>query len=257
MAKKWFLGSVILWTVVIPEICIAQSSAEKDAQSLLSAFMSYTDLRMRSVQQSLEILASTTEVKSGKWENMKGLLDIYQKSDGKLAVWYVLPDGRYYTVDKGLMDVKLSDRSYFADLMAGKRIIGSLVVSKSTGQRSAVTAIPIKEGDKVIGGIGASLFLDKFSEEIGSVLSLRPDAAFFALAPNGQTTLHQKTDRHFLDPRELGSETLKKTANEMLSKNAGESTYFFDNVNKKAIYRTSDLTQWKFAITFNLAPQKD
>ena len=256
MAKKWFLGSVILWTVVIPEICIAQSSAEKDAQSLLSVFMSYTDLRMRSVQQSLEILASTTEVKSGKWENMKGLLEIYQKSDGKMVVWYVLPDGRYYTVDKGLMDVKLSDRSYFADLMAGKRIIGSLVVSKSSGQRSAVTAVPVKEGDKVVGGIGASLFLDRLSEEIGSVLSLRPDAAFFALAPNGQTTLHLKTDRHFLDPRELGSETLKKTANEMLSKNAGESTYFFDNVNKKAIYQTSHLTHWKFAITFNVAPQK-
>jgi len=256
MVRKWFLWCAILCTIIIPEICIAQFSAEKDAKSLLSAFMSYTDLRMRSVHQSLEILASTTEVKSGKWENMRGLLEIYEKSDGKLVVWYVLPDGKYYTVDKGLMDVKLSDRSYFADLMAGKNIVGSLVVSKSTGQRSAVIAIPIKEGDKVVAGIGVSLFLDELSEEIGSVLSLRPDAAFFALAPNGQTTLHLKTDRHFLDPRELGSETLKRTANEMLSKNAGESTYFFDNVNKKAIYRTSPLLQWKFAITFNVVPQK-
>jgi hypothetical protein len=209
---------------------------------------------MRSVQQSLEILASTSEVKSGKWENMMRLLKIYQESDSKLVVWYVLPDGRYYTVDKGLMDVKLSDRSYFADLMAGKRIIGSLVVSKSTGQRSADRrSIRGRQGRR---RHRASLFLDKLSEEIGSVLSLRPDAAFFALAPNGQTTFHQKTDRHFLDPRELGSETLKRTANEMLSKNAGESTYFFDNVNKKAIYQTSHLTQWKFAITFNVAPQK-
>jgi hypothetical protein len=256
MARIWFLWSVILWTIFIPEICMAQLSGQKDAQSLLSAFMSYTDLRMRSVQQSLEILTSTAEVKSGKWENMKRLLEIYQKSDDKLALWYVLPDGRYYTVDRGLMDVRLSDRSYFADLMAGNRIIGSLVVSKSTGQRSAVTAIPIKEGDKVIAAIGASIFLDRLSEEIGSVLSLRPDAAFFALAPNGQTTLHQKTDRHFLDPRELGSETLKRTANEMLANEAGESSYFFDNVNKKAIYRTSHLLQWKFAITINVAPQK-
>jgi hypothetical protein len=256
MARKAVLSSVVLFMVILPVLASDPSSAEADAQSLLSAFASYTDLRMKSVQQSLEILAATREVKSGQWETMKGLLELYQKSDGKLIVWYVLPDGTYYTVDKGLMDVKLSDRSYFADLMAGKRVIGSLVVSKSTGQRSAVTAIPIKEGDKVIAGIGASLFLDKLSEEIGSVLSLRPDAAFFALAPNGQTTLHQKTDRHFLDPRELGSETLKRTANEMLSKNAGESTYFFDNVNKKAIYQTSHLTQWKFAITFNVAPQK-
>lgn len=256
MVRKWFLCSAILCTIIIPEICIAQLSAEKDAQSLLSAFMSYTDLRIRSVQQILEILASTTEVKSGKWENMKGLLEIYEKSDVNLVVWYVLPDGRYYTVDKGLMDVKLSDRSYFADLMAGKKIIGSLVVSKSTGQRSAVTAIPIKDGDKVVAGIGVSLFLDKLSEEIGSVLNLRSDVAFFALAPNGQTTLHLKMDRHFLDPREMGSETLKRTANEMLSKDIGESTYFFDNVSKKAIYKASSLTQWKFAITINVVTQK-
>lgn len=256
MIRKILFSSLVLAMFMIPTLGFAQPSPDAEEQSLLSAFMSYTDLYMRSVQQSLEILASTTEVTSGKWENMKGVIEVYQKSDGKLIVWYVLPDGRYYTVDKGLMDVKLSDRSYFADLMAGKKIIGSLVVSKSTGQRSAVIALPIKEGGKVVGGIGASIFLDKLSEEIGSTLNLRPDTSFFALAPNGQTTLHRKTDRHFLDPREQGSETLKKTANEMLSNNAGESTYIFDNVNRKAIYRTSPLTQWKFAITFNAIPLK-
>jgi hypothetical protein len=256
MAKKGFLLGVVLFVVILPVLASDQSVADKDAQSLLSAFVSYTDLRMRSVQQSLELLAATAEVKSGKWEAMKGLLEVCQKSDGKLIVWYVLPDGTYYTVDKGLMDVKLSDRSYFADLMAGKKITGSLVVSKSTGQRSAVIAVPIEEGGKVVGAIGISLFLDRLSEDIGAALRLRPDVAFFALAPNGQTTLHTKTDRHFLDPRELGSETLKTAVNEMLSKEAGESTYFFDNVTKQVIYRTSPLTQWKVAITFNAAGQK-
>lgn len=251
MLKKWIFCIIILSIVFVPAISIAQSSAERDSQSLLSAFMSYTELRIKSVQQSLEILAFASEVKSGQWEKMKGLLEIYQKSDGKLAVWYVLPDGRYYTVDDGLMNVKLSDRDYFPDLMTGKKITGSLVVSKSTGQRSAVVAIPIKNGDKVIAGIGVSLFLDKLSEDIVSALNLRSDVSFFALAPNAQTTLHQKKDRHFLDPRELGSETLKKTANEMLSRDSGESTYFFDKIDKKAIYRTSQFLKWKFAITFN------
>ncbi len=256
MFKKGFLLSALLLAVILPASAFGQSPAEKDAQSLLSAFMSYTDLRMRSVLQSLEILAATSEVRSGKWENMKGLLELYQKSDGRLIVWYVLPDGTYYTVDKGRMDVKLNDRSYFADLMAGKKIVGSLVVSRSTGQRSAVTAIPIREGDKVVGGVGVSLFLDQFAEEIGSVLHLRPDMSFFALAPDGRTTLHPKTERHFLDPREQGSESLKKAVNEMLAQETGESTYLFDNVEKKAIYRTSPLTQWKFAVIYRVTPQK-
>jgi hypothetical protein len=255
MFKRGFLASII-GLVVVATLVFAQSRAQNDAQSLLSAFISYTDLRLRSVQQSLELLAATTEVRAGQWGDMRGLLELYQKSDGKLAVWYVLPDGTYYTVDQGRMEAKLSDRSYFADLMAGQKIIGSLVVSRSTGQRSAVIAIPIEQGGKVVAALGASLFLDQLAEEIGSVLRLRSDVSFFALAPNGQTTLHQKKDRHFLDPRELGSETLKNAVNEMLAEDSGESSYLFDNVQKKAIYRTSPLTHWKFALTFTAAGPK-
>lgn len=257
MFKKWFLKVATFLIIILPGPGFAQTSVEADAQSLLSAFVSYTDLHMSAVQQGLEILASTPEAKSVKWEKMEALLSGYQKSyAGDLIVWFVRPDGTYYTVDKGLMDVKLSDRGYFPELMAGRKITGALVVSKSTGQRSAVLAVPMREGGKVIGAIGASLFLDRLSDQIGSALTFRADTSFFALAPNGQTVLHKKTDRHFLDPRELGSETLKKAANEMLSTPAGKTTYEFDNVTKKALYRTSPLTQWKFAITFTAPQQK-
>jgi len=260
MIKKNFFLGLVLFMAIMPALATptleTPSSPEKDAQSLLSVFMSYTDLRIGSVQRSLEILASTTEGRSGKWQSMKGLLGGYQKSEDGLIVWYVRPDGSYYTADKGLMDVRLSDRSYFPGLMAGMKITGALVVSKSTGQRSAVIAIPIRKDGKVVGAIGASLFLDRLSNQVGSALDLRTDAAFFAMAQNGLTTLHSKADRHFLDPRELGSETLKKAANEMLSGTSGEVTYEFDNATKQAIYRTSPLTQWKFVMTFSAAPQK-
>lgn len=262
MIRKNFFLRLVFFIVLIPPLAFAQPPADtpsaqgKDAQSLLSAFMSYTDLRIGSVQRSLEILASTAEGKSGKWENMESLLSGYQKSEDGLIVWYVHPDGTYYTVDKGLISEKLSDRSYFPDLMAGMKITGALVVSKSTGQRSAVIAVPIRMGGKVIGAIGASLFLDALSHQVGSALNLRPDTAYFAMAPNGQTTLHSRTDRHFLDPRELGSETLKNAANEMLSGTSGGISYEFDNATKHAIYRTSPITQWKFVLTFNTAPHK-
>ncbi len=256
MFKKYFLKFTALLMLMVPGLGFAQPAIEADSQSMLSAFVSYTDLRMSSVQQSLEILASTTEAKSAEWQKMEPLLSGYEESDGGLVVWFVRPDGTYYTVDKGLMKVKLSDRSYFPVLVSGQKIMGALVVSKSTGQRSAVIAVPMKVGGKVIGAIGASLFLDRLSEQVGSALALRADAAFFSVAPNGLTTLHKTTNREFLDPRELGSETLKKATNEMLSNPAGETTYEFDNVTKRAIYRTSPLTQWKFAITFSDARRK-
>ncbi|MEJ2653664.1 MAG: hypothetical protein P8173_18335 [Gammaproteobacteria bacterium] len=167
MIRQYFIAAMILVTLAVPSLGVTQSSvdsascSEKDAQSLLSAFISYTDLRIRSVLWSLEILASTNEAQSGNWRKMQGLLSGYQKSDRGFIVWYVHPDGSYHTVNKGLMDKKLSDRSYFPDLMAGRKITGALVVSKSTGQRSAIIAVPVKKGNKVVGAVGASLFLDK------------------------------------------------------------------------------------------------
>jgi hypothetical protein len=235
---------------------VAQPALEADERSLLSAFVSYTDLRMHSVQQNLGILAASTEARSARWDEMQPLLSGYQRADDGLVVWFVLPDGSYYTVDKGRMQVKLSDRSYFPQLMSGSPVMGALVVSKSTGRRSAVIAVPVRQGGKVVGAIGASLFLDRLAEQLDAALELRPDAAFFALASNGQTTLHRKTDRHFLDPRELGSASLKKAANDILANPAGTTSYEFDNEARTARYQTSPLTQWKFAITFSTARQR-
>jgi hypothetical protein len=249
-----------IFLTVLPVICFAQpesasSQTDRDVQSLSSAFMAYTELRISSVQQSLGILASTTEVHSGVWEHMKGLLSSYQSSDDGLVVWFVRPDGSYYTTDKGLMSVGLSDRDYFPALMKGQKITGALVVSKSTGRRSAVIAVPVRQHGVVIGAIGASVFLDVLAERIDSVLDLGADTSFFALAPNGLTTLHKKTERHFLDPRTLNSETLKEAVNEMLSKDTGEVSYEFDHAAKTAVFRTSPVTQWKFVITHSV-PQR-
>ena len=261
MARPSLFISLFLLVLWMPTPGVAQSSAsiaaptDEDANSLLSAFMSYTELRIRSVQRSLEILASTSEARSDNWSNMKNLLKGYQDSDEGFIVWYVRPDGTYYTADKGLMDKSLRDRAYFPDLMAGMKITGALVISKATGQRSAIVAVPVKVNSKVVGAVGVSLFLDKLSEQVNAALDLRSGVTFFALAPNGLTTLNRMTDRHFLDPRELGSETLKRAATEMLEGTSGKTTYEFDNVTKNAIYRTSALTEWKFAIAFGAIPE--
>jgi hypothetical protein len=262
VARQHLFISPVLLMLWMSTLGIAQSyagvalPAEEDTNSLLSAFMSYTDLRIHSVQRSLEILAATSEARSDNWSNMKDILKGYQESDEGFIVWYVRPDGSYYTADKGLMGKSLKDRIYFPDLMAGMNIMGALVISKATGQRSAIIAVPVEVDGKVIGAVGVSLFLEKLSEQVSAALDLRPELAFFALAPNGLTTLHRKTDRHFLDPRELGSETLKRAATEMLAGTSGTTTYEFDNVTKNAIYKTSALTGWKFAIAFGVTPEE-
>ena len=67
---------------------------------------------------------------------MKDLLGGYQELDGGLIVWFVLPDGTYYSVDNAFVDAKLSDQAHSPDLTAGQKITGALVVIKSTAHVS-------------------------------------------------------------------------------------------------------------------------
>ena len=112
MSRHCTIMSLILLMFWLPAIGTAPSFAglaapsDEESNSLVSAFKAYTDLRIRSVQQSLEILSATSEARSGNWSNVKGLLKGYQESDEGFIVWYLRPDGSYYTADKGLMECR-------------------------------------------------------------------------------------------------------------------------------------------------------
>ncbi len=116
----------------------------------------------------------------------------------------MLADGSYFTVDKGLTDSNLSDRKYFPTLMTGVTVVGPLVISKSTGKAVAITAAPIKKDGKVVGRLGASIYLDKVGERIGQELRLPEGMSFFAIDEHGRTALHSKDERIFQTPREKG-----------------------------------------------------
>lgn len=245
------IASVALATSILPVVCPAQSTAGADVQRMLASFSRYTELRLDSVKQCLQIVASTTEAGSARWEDIRPLVIGYQERDPTLAVWYALPDGTYYTANQGLMEVKLGDRPYFPDLLAGKIVRGALVISKSTGKRSAVIAVPVMKDGRMVAAVGASLFLEVLSDQIGEMLSLPEGTSFFALAPEGLTALHSLHDRHFLDPRELGSPSLKNAAEKMLSTTEGQTAYEYDGMMKQAVYSASPSTGWRFVITTN------
>jgi hypothetical protein len=255
MFNKGLLLILIVLALIVPARVVAQAPSADD-ESLLSAFLSYTDLRIRSVQQTLEILAATAEVRSGNWEDMKVLLQLWQQSDAKFAAWYALPDGKYYTADKGLMDVTLADRPYFPALMAGKNVVGDLVTSKSVSDPAAVIAVPIVKDGKLVGAVGASLLLRPLSEDVASGLRLPPDKSFFAWHPSGQIALHSEAKRVLDDPRNEGSESLTKAANEILATESGQVKYVLGGMQKNAVYRTSALTGWKFIISVGVPPAK-
>ena len=214
---------------------------------LLNSFAALGEGHVENVLHGLKIMSVTEEVQSGEWEKMREVLAEFGRRDIEAAVWFALPDGSYYSVEKGLTGLNLRDRQYFPRLMTGEEITGDLVISKTTGKRIAVVAVPIKKNGKIIGALGASLAVEDISRMLDEKMGLPENMFFYALDQKGQTALHRVSALLFAYPSDMGSKSLAKTVTEMLAKPEGAVTYDFYG-ERSVVFKKFPLTGWVFAI---------
>jgi hypothetical protein len=219
-----------------------------DVRILLNTYTALAEEHFNGILRGLKILAVTEEARNGDWNALKGPLTEFSRSGiNAAAVWYARTDGSYYTVEKGLTDQNISDRPYFPRLTAGNNVVGDLIISKSTGKRAAVIAVPILEDGKVIGALGVSVSADEVSRMLQEKMALPRDIVFYALDAKGQCSLHRESSLLFAFPSDLGSKTLKEAVKEMLSRQEGIVRYEFHG-EKTVFFKRSQLTGWVFAV---------
>ena len=215
---------------------------------LLDSFAALGEGHIEHVLSGLKILSVTEEARSGEWEKMRSLMAVFEGLGIKVAcVWFARPDGSYYTVEKGLTGENLRDRSYFPGLMAGNDVTGDLVLSKSTGKRSAIVAVPVKKEGKVIGALGASLDVEKISKMIDEKTGLPASMFFYALTQKGQTSLHRSSALLFAYPSDMGSKSLTKTVTQMLAEPEGVVAYDFYGL-RTVVFKRASFTGWVYAL---------
>ncbi len=231
-----------------------ESPVRVEGHVALHAVRALAEWRLGDVAGSLKMLVGTDEVKTGVWKKMLGLLTSLEDT-GILAnaIWFVRPDGSYFTVARGFItDANLADRSYFPHLMNGESVLGALVISRSTGRRSVIIAEPVFDRTQVIGAVGVSYSVDQLSLEIDEQLGLPYAATFYALDLNGQTALHRNPALMFEYPSDMGSSTLRDAAGEMLSNASGAVTYVFPaGIRKTVLFEKSGVIEWVFAFGFS------
>lgn len=216
-----------------------------DAGVALTSLMSLADGHLQSIADLLKTLAATDDCRSAEWNRIKGPLAELAERSIPAAAWFALPDGAYWTVDNGSIAQKLSDRPYFPRLLAGKTVIGDLVVSKSTGKAVAIVAVPIMSHDSVVGALGFSVHLDKLSNLIEKEMGLDKSMIFYSFNAQPLLALVWDTQLVFLEP--MKQPELKKPFGEMMSGNAGMVNYTFRGRNRTVVYRRSSLTNWWYA----------
>jgi uncharacterized protein (TIGR02246 family) len=241
------------WKITTDAWNTNETPLQVDAQVALHSLRGLVELRLRDVAGALKLLASTEQVKSGDWKTMKPLLARLGNT-GVLAnaIWFVQPDGYYFTVENDYTGLNLSGRPYFPALIAGQSVLGNLVISLSTRKRSVIIAEAVfNRIQQVIGGIGISYPVDQLSQEIDSQMQLPAQIVFYALDLNGQTALHRDPALMFEYPSDMGSPSLRSAVEEMLTKQSGTVTYVFRDMRKTVFFERSSILGWVFALGFS------
>ncbi len=190
-----YLGICLLIVVAIVAIVGGFGSEGKvETEIGVTAAVALTEAHVEGLVTSMQVMALTDEVKSADWDTMEPLLAEFKDNSIPLVAWFALPNASYYTVDAGLAGGNLSDREYFPKVMSGEIAIGDLIVSKSTGIKSTAAVVPVKDGNDVIGALGASIYLDELSQSIVTDLGLSDDMVFYAVNADGMIALHSDAD---------------------------------------------------------------
>jgi hypothetical protein len=247
-----------IFGIIAPIIELSANPHEsKDAKQIeierhveLSAYRGVVEEHISGVMHTLRVIAESKEAKSGSWDEMKPLL--YRLSEDlstDATTWFTLPDGRYFATDSGGMaDENLKERGYFPALISGKEVFGDLVISKSTGHRSVIVAVPVNSQGKTIGGVGVSLRVRLLSELVAAHLPLPANTYFYALERDTKIALHSKVERMFKTPSDVGDEALGEDFKKVLQKDRGEFNYELNGKKISSIYELSPKLGWYFFI---------
>lgn len=220
-----------------------------DAGIVLRAYEGLVDQQLEGTLNSLKALAATRDAIAGNWRGLKAPLQrLAAGLPASAAVWFARRDGSYLTVELGRTGQSLANRDYFPSLMRGEDVLGSLVISKSTGVRSVIVAAPIVRDARTVGALGVSFSATKLALQIERTLAVPRNVVFYALDARGRTALHRDTDLVFQFPSDIGDASLKAAVHRMLAEPQGIVRYTFRGARRTVVFRKSPLTGWVLAL---------
>ena len=259
MTHNRFLIAFVSCLAFAPFAALGAEGADRDftldGRVTLEAYRAAVEARLEGVLAATRILAATEEVRSGDWARMRGPLAVLAANTKEhAAVWYARPDGDYFTADKGPTGETLRDRAYFPTLLAGRDVVGALVISKSTGKRSLIIASPVLVDGKMTGAVGVSMDATKLAATVDQAIRFPKDVVFYALDQQGQTALHRAGELIFVFPSDVGSATLSDAVKTMLSRPEGAVHYQYSGSDRTAVFARSQLTGWVFVLGKSYPP---
>lgn len=173
----------------------------------------------------LRTAANLAEINSMNREEQEPVLKaIQQEYPWMYLVFTVGLDGMNVARDDGNALRDYSDRQYYKDIIAGKKLSWQTLIGKTSKKPALVLAVPIKKGDRLVGVIAAAMTVDEISSNIANwrqgdtgLAFLVDEKGFVISHPNKQYVSKRKNlNSHPLIAgfRKKGWRTITSTFNE-------------------------------------------
>lgn len=105
--------------------------------------------RINTQMKALEVLTGFDEMQSMDWNSQRTLLQKQLERTGFLSFGIVTTDGNIRYIDG--TSAKFTDQPYIEKAMSGVNNLSDLILDETTSEMTVWYAIPIKDGEKIVG----------------------------------------------------------------------------------------------------------
>lgn len=164
------LPFAIYWGITLRETNLrVQAETEKLMAQTAKGLGEQVDSWIDNNVSVLRTAANLSEVISMDREKQEPVLQAIQKEYPWMYLVFTLgADGMNVARDDGKPLKDYSDRQYFKDAIGGKKLSWQTLIGKTSKKPALVLAVPVKNGDRLVGVIAAAMTIDVISSNIAN-----------------------------------------------------------------------------------------
>lgn len=211
--------------------------------------------RMETVIKELSVISQQNEIRSMSLNNQLVILNEAKGYSVFMDLAIVQKNGTATYTDGSEKD--LSDRDYITKALAGEANISDVIISKVTGEAVIMVAVPIKNGDAVVGALIGRLNGTALSD-VTNDTGYGEKGYAYMLNNSGQVIAHPNSDMvmNQVNPiveaeTQPSYQSLSKAIQVMLEKRNGFIDYQFEGKSIYSGYAEVPGTDWIIVVTAN------
>jgi methyl-accepting chemotaxis protein len=164
------LPFAIYWGITLRETNLrVQTETEKLMAQTAKGLGEQVDAWIDNNVSVLRTAANLSDVISMDREKQEPVLKAIQKEYPWMYLVFTLgADGMNVARNDGNPLKDYSDRQYFKDAIGGKKLSWQTLIGKTSKKPALVLAVPIKDGDRLVGVIAAAMTIDVISNNIAN-----------------------------------------------------------------------------------------